>query len=74
MDRLVDNLEITTASKLLELDNGKFRFNARSVAVHHQTNCTGGGNNADLRIAESMLFTLLKRLIPHLANHREQLI
>ena len=70
--RLVDNFEIAAARKLLELDNGELRLNTGSITIHHQTNRTGRSNNTHLRIAESMLFTLLQRLIPHLSSRLEQ--
>src|SRR6187399_3469484 len=50
-DALIDDLKITSASQFFEFDQGKIRFNAGRVTIHHKSNRASRGNYCDLRIA-----------------------
>ena len=63
-NRLVDNLEVTTARKLLELNQRKIRLNTGRVAIHNQANRSRRSKNRDLSVSEAVLFTNRQRPIP----------
>ena len=69
---LVDDLEITTTSQLLELHQSEIRLNTRGVAIHHQTDGAGGGHNGGLGITVAMGFAQFNGLIPGLARRKRQ--
>jgi hypothetical protein len=62
--RAVDDLEISAAGQLLELDDGEIRFDAGGVAVHHQADGAGGRDNAGLGIAVAVALPELQRRVP----------
>ena len=48
---LVDDLEIAAAGQFLELDKGEVGLDAGGVAIHYQTDGSGGCDYRDLRVS-----------------------
>ena len=63
-NRLVDDLEVTTARKLLELHQCEVWLNARGVTVHHQTDGPRRRNHSGLSVAVTVLFATFECAIP----------
>ncbi len=72
-NRLIDNLEVAAAGEFLELDQGEVRFDARRIAVHHQTDRSGRRQNRRLGVSETVLFAPLQRTVPRLACSGQQI-
>ena len=64
--RAVDDLEIAAAGQLLELDQREIRLDAGGVAVHHQPDRSGRGNDGRLRVSEAVPFAKLHGPVPAL--------
>src|SRR5476651_132655 len=62
-DRGVDDLEVTAASELLELDEGEIGLDAGGVAIHDQADGAGRGDAGDLGVAEAVLLAQLDHAI-----------
>ena len=62
--RTVDDLEVTAACQLLELDQREVRLDAGGVAIHHQADCAGRRDNGGLGIAVAVLGAKLDRPVP----------
>ncbi len=60
----IDDLEVTTASELLELHQRKIRLDAGRVAVHDEADRAGRRDDGGLCIAVAMLFAKFQRLVP----------
>ena len=63
-DRAVDDLEITAARELLELDQRKVRLDPRGVAIHDQTDRSGWRDDGGLGVAIAVQFTKAQCLVP----------
>ena len=50
----VDDLEIAAAGELLELHQREVGLDARGVAIHHEADRAGRGDDGDLRVAVAM--------------------
>ena len=72
-NRLVDDLEVAAAGQLLELDQSEVRLDARRIAIHHQADGAGGGNNRGLRIAVAMGLAQFDRQVPGLAGMENEI-
>ena len=71
--RLVGDLEVAAARKLLELGEGEVRLDAGGVAVHQQTDRSRGGDDGHLGVAEAVLLADLHRFVPRVRRHGEHL-
>ena len=71
-DRLVHDLDHSAAYQLLVLDQGDVGLDPGGVAVHHETDGAGGGDDRGLGIAVAMLLAPLHRLVPRLARRLQQ--
>ena len=60
----VDDLEIAAAGELLELDQRKVRLDAGGVAIHHQADRAGRGDDRDLGVAVAVLLAEVVGLVP----------
>ena len=60
----VDDLEIAAARELLEFHQREIRLDAGRVAIHHEADRAGGGDDGDLRIAIAVLFAQRQGKIP----------
>ena len=69
---LVRDLEVTAARELLELHEREVRLYARRVAIHQQTDGTGGSQHGDLRVAVAVLLAERQRQIPVLASRAHE--
>ena len=56
-DRIVDDLEISAACELLELDQGKIRFDAGCVTIHQQSDGSCRGDHGNLGVAVTVFFS-----------------
>ena len=66
--RPVDDLHRTATRQLLVLDQRNVRLDAGRVAVHHEADGAGGGQDGGLRIAEAMLPAGGQDLVPQSAR------
>ena len=71
-DRRVDDLEVATTSQLLKLDEREVGLNARRVAVHHETDRAGRGDQGHLRITEAVHLAQGERAVGLVASYLEQ--
>ncbi len=71
---VVDDLDHAAADELLVLDQRKIRLDAGGVAVHHEADGAGGGENGDLGVAVAMLFAVGERAVPCVAAGFDELI
>ena len=69
---LVDDLEIAPARQLFELHEREVGLDAGRVAVHHQADRAGRGDDGGLRVAVAVLYAHVERLIPCRPRGREQ--
>ena len=65
---LIDDFEVTAASKFLELDQREVRLNARRIAVHQQADRTGWRQHGCLCIAIAVLFAQCDGVVPLFAG------
>ena len=63
-DRLVDDLEVSAAGELFELNEGEVWFDTGGVAVHDEADGSGGRKYRHLGVAEAELFAELEGSIP----------
>ena len=63
-DGAVDDLEVAAAGQLLELHQGEVGLDAGGVAIHHQADRAGGGDDRDLGVAEAVLLAQRQSLVP----------
>ena len=54
-DGVVDDLDHAAADELLVLDEGEVGLDAGGVAVHHEADGAGGGEDGDLGVAVAVL-------------------
>ena len=62
-DRLVDDLQEALADELLVLDEGDVRLDAGRVAIHHEGDRAGRGEDGDLGVPVAVLLAELERLV-----------
>ncbi len=67
-DRLVDDLEVSAAGKLLELNEGEVWLDTGGVAVHDEPDGAGGRKNRHLGVAVAVLLAELEGSIPRLVG------
>src|ERR1700733_1773898 len=63
---VVDDLDHAAANQLLVFHQREVRLNASSIAVHHETDGTGGSEHGDLAVAIAELFAVSESFIPAL--------
>ena len=63
-DGVVDDLDHAAADQLLVLDEGKVGLDAGGVAIHHEADGAGGGEDGDLGVAVAVLFAVGEGLVP----------
>src|SRR5580692_5998405 len=61
----IDDLEITAAGEFLEFDEREIRLDARRVAIHHETDGAGRGDDAHLRVAKAVALAERDRALPN---------
>ncbi len=61
---MIDDLEIPSTGQLLELDQGKVRFDPGRIAIHDETDRTGRRDHGDLRVAVSVSGSEFQGAIP----------
>ena len=64
----VDDLQQAAANQLLVLDEREVGLDAGGVAVHHQPNRPGGGEDGRLGVAIAVLAPELDGVVPRLAG------
>ena len=62
--RLVDDLQHPAAGKLLVLDQGDVRLDARRVAIHHEADGAGGRQHRRLGVAEAEAAAADEHFVP----------
>ena len=72
-DGLVDDLHGTTADEFLELHQGEVGFDAGGVAVHHETDSSGGGEHRGLGVTVAVLLADRDHLFPFPSGHRVEI-
>ncbi len=60
----VDDLEVAAAGELLELHQREVGLDAGGVAVHHEADGAGGGDDGDLGVAIAVLLAELQGPVP----------
>ena len=65
---LVDDLEEALAHELLVLDEGDVRLDAGGVAIHHERDGSGGGEQRGLRVADAVGLGEDQGLVPDVAG------
>jgi hypothetical protein len=68
----VDDLEVAAAGELLELDQREIGLDAGGVAIHHQADRAGRGDDRRLRVAIAVRGAELERLVPRRARMRHE--
>src|SRR5512132_2567930 len=68
----IDDLEIATASELLELHQSEVGLDAGGVAVHDEADRSGRRNHSRLGITETVFASKLDRLLPRVHGVRQQ--
>ena len=63
-DGVVDDLDHAAADELLVLDEGEVGLDAGGVAVHHEADGSGGGEDGDLGVAVAVLFAVGEGAVP----------
>ena len=63
-DGVVDDLDHAAADELLVLDEREVGLDAGGVAVHHEADGAGGGEDGDLRVAVAELFAEDEGFVP----------
>ena len=63
---VVDDLDHAPADELLVLDQGEIGLDSGSVAVHHEADGAGGGQDCDLGIAVAVFFAVGEGFVPAL--------
>ena len=63
-DRLIDDRHRATTDELLQLDEAEVGFDAGRVAVHHQADRAGRGQNRGLRVAHAVHLAVANRRLP----------
>ena len=61
---LVDDLDHAAADELFVLDEGEVGLDAGGVAIHHEADGAGGGEDGDLGVAVAVAFAVGERAIP----------
>ena len=64
LDRLVDDFEHTSAGQQLVFHQGNIGFDSRRIAVHQKTDRACRGKYSDLRVAITVPFAELGRVVP----------
>ena len=64
LDRLVDDFEHTSAGQQLVFHQGNIGFDSRRIAVHQKTDRACRGKYSDLRVAITVPFAELGRIVP----------
>ena len=67
-DGVVDDLDHAAADELLVLDEGEVGLDAGGVAVHHEADGAGGGEDGDLGVAVAVLFAVGESAVPGVAG------
>ncbi len=70
----VDDLEIAAAGQLLELDQREVGLDAGGVAIHHQADGAGGGDDGGLRVPIAVRFAERERVVPGGLGMRDQVL
>ena len=60
----LSNFKITAARQLFKLYQGKIRFNAGGITIHHQPNCSRWRNHGSLCISVPMFFPQTNGIFP----------
>ncbi len=63
-DGVVDDLDHAAADELLVLDEGEVGLDAGGVAVHHEADGAGGGEDGDLGVAVAVLLAVDEGGVP----------
>src|SRR5262249_18341229 len=63
---LVDDFDHSAADQLFVLHQGEIGRHAGCVAVHHEADGAGGGENGDLGVSVSVLFAVGESFVPGL--------
>ncbi len=63
-DGVVDDLDHAAADELLVLDEGEIGLDAGGVAVHHEADGAGGGEDGDLGVAVAVLLAVGEGVVP----------
>ena len=74
LDRLVDDLEVTTTCELLELHQRKVRLDPGGVAIHHEANGAGRSDARDLCVAVARDLADRERVVPRRTRQRPGLL
>ena len=69
-DGVVDDLDHAAADELLVLDEGEIGLDAGGVAVHHEADGAGGGEDGDLGVAVAVLFAVGECAVPGVRGWR----
>ena len=70
----VDDLNHSSADQLLVLDEGELGLDAGGVAVHHEADGAGGGEDGDLGVAEAVAFAVGEGAVPGVAAGGDELV
>ena len=73
-DGVVDDLDHAAADELLVLDEGEVGLDAGGVAVHHEADGAGGGEDGDLGVAVAVLLAVGERAVPGVAAGFDELV
>ena len=63
-DSVVDDLDHAAADELLVLDEGEIGLDAGGVAIHHEADGSGGGEDGDLRVSVAELLAVGEGSVP----------
>ncbi len=64
--RLINNLNHPSAHELLVLNQRQIRLHAGCIAVHHETDGAGGGQDCDLAVSVAVFFAVGEGFVPAL--------
>ena len=67
---VIDYFEVSAAGQFLELHKCEVGFDSGGVAIHHETDRAGGGDDGGLGVAVTVPLAQFKRLIPGFSRGR----
>ena len=73
-DGVVDDFDHAAADELFVLDEGEIGLDAGGVAIHHEADGAGGGEDGDLGVAEAVLLALDEGVVPGVGGGLDELV
>ncbi len=69
--RIVYQLDLAAANQLFVLDQGNVRLDTGGIAIHHEADGAGRGNDRDLRILKAVALSHFQRIGPNFLCSRK---